>query len=313
VPVSVTSRNSSIRTEHIAAFQNRANFHARVSYAIIALILILFGIALYIFWFAQDIDKSRGSVELFQQLQIEKKNQPLLIKAAETAYNGVREEARVGQRTTADVLSAFNLLNEDKIRLLVLEEKERLMVEVGYFAELDVIKSKEELAAQKKGMMEVEAALTETLKSTRDRFNVGEVTATDVAQAERFLAEATSKREIIDQKIKVALPAAQIKNTTANIDTLEVVRTSLIRFGGVAVILFLISVLVPIYRYNVRLASYYLARADTLVLARDTKVENFSEMMKLLTPVHAFEKEPTTPIESVSSFVKEAAGILKKT
>jgi len=134
-----------------------------------------------------------------------------------------------------------------------------------------------------------------------------------VAQAERFLAEATSKREIIDQKIKVALPAAQIKNTTANIDTLEVVRTSLIRFGGVAVILFLISVLVPIYRYNVRLASYYLARADTLVLARDTKVENFSEMMKLLTPVHAFEKEPTTPIESVSSFVKEAAGILKKT
>jgi hypothetical protein len=74
----------------------------------------------------------------------------------------------------------------------------------------------------------------------------------------------------------------------------------------------LISILVPIYRYNVRLASFYLARADTLLLSKDTMVDNFSEMVSLLTPTHAFEKEPQTPIESVSGLIKDAAGLAKK-
>src|ERR1700745_1334802 len=49
--------------------------------------------------------------------------------------------------------------------------------------------------------------------------------------------------------------------------------------GGVAVFLFLISLLTPIYRYNVRLGTFYQARADTLLLSRDTYVQNFPEMI----------------------------------
>jgi hypothetical protein len=78
------------------------------------------------------------------------------------------------------------------------------------------------------------------------------------------------------------------------------------------VILFLISLLTPIYRYNMRLGAFYQARADILLLSRDTHVDNFSEMTSLFTPVYGFDKEPTTPVESIASFVKEAGTIAKK-
>jgi hypothetical protein len=107
--------------------------------------------------------------------------------------------------------------------------------------------------------------------------------------------------------------AAQLKQVTTSLDTTELVRTSLVRFGGVAVILFLISLLVPIYRYSVRLGTFYQARADALLLSRDTHVDNFSEMTRILTPVHGFDKEPKTPVESVASFAKEASGLATKT
>ena len=69
--------------------------------------------------------------------------------------------------------------------------------------------------------------------------------------------------------------------------------------------LFLISILVPVYRYNVRLATFYLARADSLILSRDVRVDDFGQLSNLLTPVISFDKEPKTPIETVSSLVKD--------
>jgi len=41
-------------------------------------------------------------------------------------------------------------------------------------------------------------------------------------------------------------------------------------------------------------------------------IGNFPEMIRLLTPAHALEKEPTTPVESIASFVKEAGSMVRK-
>jgi hypothetical protein len=277
-----------------------------MSYAIMLVVFLLTGFAVYIFLFAQEIDRSRGSVELFHELDIATRNQELVIRSAEIEAKGLREEARVGQRHTAEVVDALAFLGEANTKLRLLQEKKRLMLESGYFSEIDVVRSKEEFRAQNTGMLESEATLKAELTNTRDRFRQGEVTRTDVAKAERSVNEIVLKREINEERMRAAPGAAAIKATAANVDTIELVRTSLIRFGGVAVILFLTSILIPVYRYNVRLGTYYLARADTLMLCRDSEVTNFGEIIKLLTPVYEFDKEPTTPIESVSSFVKDA-------
>jgi hypothetical protein len=52
-------------TEHINRFQRRARFHFMMSYAILLVVFLLTGFAVYIFLFAQEIDRSRGSVELW--------------------------------------------------------------------------------------------------------------------------------------------------------------------------------------------------------------------------------------------------------
>jgi outer membrane protein len=49
-----------------------------------------------------------------------------------------------------------------------------------------------------------EQVLTEQLKATNDRFRVGEITRTDVAQAEAALAGATAQREIAEGNLQTA-------------------------------------------------------------------------------------------------------------
>jgi hypothetical protein len=306
-----TDLSGSITDKHIDLFQSRATLHFRISYVIIFVIFLLFVSAGALFLLAQNIDKGKGQIDFFRQIEIAKKDQQIVIDKFEIAKQGTQEEHKVGQRTVKDILDAWVPLGEAKTTLLVLEEKDRLMTEAGYFADIDQILSREEISAQKKGLADLESELTEFLKKVGEEFDKGELTRTDVAEAEAVLGQITLKREIVDEKLKSAIPAKQLKVAATNLDTLDLIRTSLVRFGGVAVILFLISTLVPIYRYNVRLATYYLARADTLILCRDAKVSDFSAMIKLLTPTHAFEKEPTTPVETVASLVKEAAGAAK--
>src|SRR6516165_6465180 len=159
---------------------------------------------------------------------------------------------------------------------------------------------------------ELEDTIKELLKSIEEKFDRGVAGEIDVLQVKRVLGQATLERELFEQRAVGALPAAQLKAEVTSLDTIELVRTNLVRFGGVTVILFLASLLTPIYRYNVRLGTFYQARADTLLLSRDTNVQNFPEMIRLLTPAYGFEKEPTTPVESVASFMKEAGGLLRK-
>ena len=172
--------------------------------------------------------------------------------------------------------------------------------------------SREELAVVAKGKKESEDTIKEILEFMEERKEKGTASAVDVLQLSRVLSQTTLERELFEQRAAGAMPASQLKAEATSLDTIELVRTSLVRFGGVAVFLFLISLLTPIYRYNVRLGTFYQARADTLQLSKDTYVQNFPEMIRLLTPTHGFEKEPTTPVESVASFVKEAGGLLRK-
>jgi hypothetical protein len=279
------------------------------SYAIMLVVFLLTGFAVYTFLFAQQIDRSSGSVALFNELNIAIRNQELVVKSAEIEAKGLSVRAREGTVDIPGVIDSVAFLGVAKTKLLLLQEKRRLMLEIGYFSEIETVKSKEEFQAQNAGILESEASLRAELTRVRERVEVGTASSTDAAKAERAVNEIVFKREINEERMRVAPPAATIKTTAENVDTIELIRTSLIRFGGVAVILFLISILIPVYRYNVRLGTYYLARADTLMLCRDSEVKDFGEVIKLLTPVYEFDKEPTTPIESVSSLVKDAVGV----
>jgi flagellar biogenesis protein FliO len=301
-----------ITEAHIKRFQHRARLHFGISYVILIGVLGLFGFAIYIFLFAQEIDRSKGSIEILQELQIGKADQTLVVNVAQREADNANKRLREGTVDLLSVLNAVPALGEARTKLQLFEEQIRLMNQSGYVADTDRPRSREELIVVSNGKKQMQDEIKAVLAFVEQRFKEGTASQLDVLMVTRVLSQANLEQELFEQRAKVAQPAAQLKTVATNLDTIELVRTSLVRFGGVAVILFLISLLTPIYRYNVRLGTFFQARADTLLLSRDTHVQNFAEMIRLLTPAYAFEKEPTTPVESIASFAKEAGGIIRK-
>lgn len=92
------------------------------------------------------------------------------------------------------------------------------------------------------------------------------------------------------------------------LDTISTIST---RIGTIILLLFLVQILVPLYKYNVRLSSYYDARADAIELfslnikeVQDDK--RIEDLMFALTPRDIdFSPSPQSPSEQVIELAKE--------
>jgi hypothetical protein len=90
--------------------------------------------------------------------------------------------------------------------------------------------------------------------------------------------------------------------------TIRLIQTSITRFGLLAVIGFFVALLVSLYRYNVRLAAYYMARADFFRIFGDDALttSETSAIMTALTPGIEFGKIPATPAMQILELLKSA-------
>jgi hypothetical protein len=83
------------------------------------------------------------------------------------------------------------------------------------------------------------------------------------------------------------------------------------RIGSVIILLFLVQILVPLYRYNTRLAYFLDARADILALLPETAL-TVEQLIAVLAPEAIdFGKPPRTPAQEAVDLAKQllAAGI----
>jgi TolC family type I secretion outer membrane protein len=92
-----------------------------------------------------------------------------------------------GGRTVAQTRQAENLVLADRARLMAVEQDVLLSAVVSY---VDVVQNQSIVDLQKNN----EKVIGTQLKQTEDRFEVGEVTLTDVSQAVSRLARATADR-----------------------------------------------------------------------------------------------------------------------
>ena len=77
------------------------------------------------------------------------------------------------------------------------------------------------------------------------------------------------------------------------------------RVGVILVILFLVGILVSLYRYNMRLSAFYDARADALYMMDFLDV-GFDRLAEALTPDTVdFGKQPRSPVDQVSTLARE--------
>jgi hypothetical protein len=83
--------------------------------------------------------------------------------------------------------------------------------------------------------------------------------------------------------------------------------TAITRVGVVLIIVFLVQILLGLYRYNTRLAAYYNARRDLLTLWNgDPKTLTMLDKV-LAPPKIEFGREPKHPLEDVLKAVGEKA------
>lgn len=107
-----------------------------------------------------------------------------------TFYNGgfrITQNVYAGGTTEAEIKQAKHEVSAERARLMTTEQEVLLDAATAY---MDVFREEAVLRLN----INNEQVLSRQLQATRDRFNVGEVTRTDVAQAESRLARATAER-----------------------------------------------------------------------------------------------------------------------
>lgn len=99
-----------------------------------------------------------------------------------------------------------------------------------------------------------------------------------------------------------------------NIDLTIVVQTGILRFGAVVIVILLVTILVSIYRYNVRLYAFYYAVADALKhVDPKTNQAGFVATLTALTPPMEFGKGDISGFSDVPELLKELLKAAKKT
>lgn len=86
----------------------------------------------------------------------------------------------------------------------------------------------------------------------------------------------------------------------------EMISTSITRIGSIVLLLFLVQVLVPLFRYSERLSAFYHSRADALQLADDPTKLGFIILAKDFWPEFDFGKAPRTPTDAAGDIAREA-------
>jgi|GEM_PF-4547986 len=174
----------------------------------------------------------------------------------------------------------------------------------------DIAKREKLLVAEKASSAE----LTTGLNATRDqvkkmaldisgiRSTVGTLTV-DNAKATNLIenAQTTLAAQISDweRELKALKAAADTGGETKIWSSLGT------RAALIVILLFLVQILVTLYRYNMRLASFYDARIDALKLAGSSTIKELGELIMHLSPEQLdFGKTPATVTEQAFDLAK---------
>jgi outer membrane protein len=137
-----------------------------------------------------------------QWLQSGVNNDARTLRDIGTAQATVTQPIYAGGHTRASTSHAENQVMAERARLLVQEQQTFSDTITAY---VGVIQAQQILALN----INNEQVLARQLQATNDRFRVGEITRTDVAQAEAALAGATAQRETAEGNLQTARAAFQ--------------------------------------------------------------------------------------------------------
>ncbi len=122
---------------------------------------------------------------------------------------------------------------------------------------------------------------------------------------DNVIAYAAKLRNLIEANELKSKATLKDDKTIGHSNYPHLIQTNITRFGSILLILFFVKIIIPQYRYSLRLAAFYLARADALTLLNTgVNTVDFDLLSTTLTPNHEFGKAPDTPHEKMIDLFK---------
>jgi hypothetical protein len=135
--------------------------------------------------------------------------------------------------------------------------------------------------------------------------------ATDLQRAAREKPQTRDESEAKFQRVLSAIDDSARRYFVDRTSSWMTATTT--RVGAVLLLIFLVQILVPVYRYTLRLSSFYSSRADALSLVGNRTDFNLSETGSLLSPDGIeFGKPPPAMIEQVAKSIVAAQSRIVK-
>lgn len=122
------------------------------------------------------------------------------------------------------------------------------------------------------------------------------------------------RKRIEEQRVearKTLVEASSPESSSSQASMTSVLVSAIVtRISSIVLLLFLVQILVPLYRYNTRLAAYYEARGDSLELLNLEDLgclDGLERLVSSLSPDSVtFGKSPSTPVEQTMELAKLA-------
>jgi hypothetical protein len=142
-------------------------------------------------------------------------------------------------------------------------------------------------------------------------------------RSERVLTSVNKAVQELDSIVSSAVVATKAQESGAVASSIwtnqRLVSELSTRVGSVMILLFLVQILVTMYRYNTRIASYYDARADALDLVAETlsldpnlKIEDWGKLVAQISPDNVdFGKMPKTPASEIIESIRDLTSTAK--
>ena len=125
----------------------------------------------------------------------------------------------------------------------------------------------------------------------------------DIKAFEKRGAAMTASSPPSTQKPEEGIPGTRFGNNNT-FDTFFL-QTTIIRITAILLIVFLVQILTGLYRYNTRLAGFYDARADAILVVEFSGMR-FDKLVELLSPDHlTFGRQPKSPANSAVDLARE--------
>jgi hypothetical protein len=134
----------------------------------------------------------------------------------------------------------------------------------------------------------------------------------DDIDIKNLLEEKQALAERRNNAIHILKSIWETETTVSNRDKLKdsnyVMATFLTRIGILAILIFLVQLLVSLYKYNTRIAAFYASRLDCLRIGSGD-VDKLRSLIELMTPINVdFGRDPRHPVETLMEAWRNRSG-----